>query len=206
MFCKPLIISSLLKNEYSFTFSGQVRSPSQRQNASKVFIEFVKEQLNTAQVESRMGFQWERDISNYIRFWSTEDAENFLKRLIDLNIKLDHILRLLQAPDYLEQLRTGQISLDFLKISNVVVIESVSPVANQQSLTVLQNTISDQIASDIFIERARQYFRAEFEFQREKKYKNMTYEEAFQKKMGTTWEDRIRRYTKNWTSEDARAF
>ena len=34
----------------------------------------------------------------------------------------------------------------------------------------------------------------------------MSYEEAFQKKMGSDWEDQLRRYTEYWTVQDAHAF
>ena len=61
-------------------------------------------------------------------------------------------------------------------------------------------------AGDIFIQRAKLYFREEFEEEKNKKYKNMTYEEAFQKRMGSEWEDKIKEATKNWTTEDSIAF
>ena len=194
-----------LKEKPAFRFSTEPVN-SERLTAGEVFFNYVDNHLGTSEIEDRMGSEWLTLIVTHTENWTDRDATDFLNFLETSEVQLESILNLLQATGYLQKLKSEQIDLTFLNSSNTVVVESTAPSENQQSPTELQNTVSDQSAGDIFIERARQYFRAEFEAQKEKKYKNMTYEEAFQKKMGSTWEDKLQRYTKNWTPEDARAF
>ena len=195
-----------LKNGSIFTFSGQLRPTSQKQNTSKVFFEFIQKSLDPLGIEDRMGTMWKEDIwwrediSHHIRYWPIEDAENLLEVLTSSHVNLNSILRLLQAPDYLEKLRVGQISFEFFQTS-AIAVEPVSLETSQQ--TNLQDITLGQSATDIFIAGAKRYFRAEFEEQKDTKYKNMIYEEAFQKKMGSDWEDKVQRYTGHWTAEDS---
>ena len=132
----------VLKSEFHFTFSGEDRSASQRQNAGKVFFDFVRTDLETSEIESRMGSGWREDIFHHTRFWPMTDAQNFLEVLANSNFHLDSILRLLQAPDYLEKLRTGQINLNFLQRSNVVIVESV--LSQTEPSTESQSAITGQ--------------------------------------------------------------
>ena len=194
-----------LKEKPAFRFSTEPAS-SGRLTAGEVFFNYVDNHLGTSEIEDRMGSKWLTLILTHTQNWTDRNAIDFLNFLEASEVQLESILNLLQATDYLQKLKSGQIDLDFLKRSNIVVVESTSPSISPQPLSASQNTVSDQSAGDIFIERAKEYFRTEFEQQREKKYKNMTYEEAFKKKMGSTWEDKLRRSTKNWTPEDARAF
>ena len=191
-----------IKNGHIFTFSGSLRPASQRQNASQVFFEFVQKHLDSSEIEDRMGSDWRENISHHIRYWPIQDAKDFLATLIDSNLSLNSILNLLQAPDYLEKLRTGQISFDFFQPSAVVTEPAPSEVHHQ---TNSQNTIEIQSAADIFIQKAKQYFREEFEEQKDTKYKDMSYEEAFQRRMGSDWENKIRRSIASWTIQDAQA-
>ena len=92
----------------------------------------------------------------------------------------------------------------FIFLSSVVFLQPVFSGTNQQ--TELQNPIEGQSAGDIFIESARVFFREEFEEEGEKKYKNMTEEEAFEKRMGSDWEDKIQETTEYWANADAIAF
>ena len=191
-----------IKNGHLFIFSGQLRPASQKKNASQVFFEFVHRHLDSSEIEDRMGPDWKEDISHHIRYWPTQDAEGFLATLIDSNFSLNSILNLLQAPDYLEKLRTGQINFEFFQTS-AVAAESASVETSHQTNS--QNIVGTQSAADIFIQRAKWYFREEFEKQKDTKYKDMSYEEAFQKKMGADWEDKIRKSTAHWTVQDAQA-
>ena len=190
-----------IKSGHHFTFSGQLQPAIQRENASKVFFEFVKNDLGISKIEDRMGTEWREDISHHTRYWPIEDAEYFLATLLDLGFSLNSILRLLQAPDYLEKLRAGQINFEFFQRPSAISVEAVSLETSQQTNS--QDIIETQSAAAIFIAGAKQYFRTEFEQQRDKKYKSMSYEEAFQKEMGSDWEDQIRRYTEHWTAQDA---
>ena len=92
----------------------------------------------------------------------------------------------------------------FIFLSSVVFLQPLFSEANQQ--TELQDPIEGQSAGDVFINSARVFFREEFEEERDKKYKNMTEEEAFEKRMGSDWEDKIQEATEHWTSADAIAF
>ena len=91
----------------------------------------------------------------------------------------------------------------FIFLSSDVFLQPVFSEANQQ--TELQVPIEGQSARDIFIESARVFFREEFEEEQDKKYKNMT-EEAFEKRMGSDWENKIQETTEYWTNADAIAF
>ena len=195
-----------LKERPAFGFSTEsTQLRQERLTAGEVFFNYVDERLGASELEDRMGSEWLTLILTDTQDWTDIDATDFLNFLEFSEVQLESILSLLQATDYLQKLKSGQMNLSFLNTSNVEIVKSTSPAINHQQ-SVLQSTISSQSASDIFIERARQYFRLEFEEQQSKKYKNMTYEEAFQKKMGVNWEDRIQEYTNRWTSEDATAF
>ena len=197
----------VLKEESAFTFSEQPTSSSsneRRLTAGEVFLNYVDNYLGTTEIENRMGPEWLTRIFDHTKSWTVEDATDFLVFLESSGVKLDSILRLLQATDYLEKLKAEQTSFRFLQESSLLAVESVALETIQQVSS--QNIILDQSVGDIFIERAKQYFRVEFEDQKEKKYKNMTYEEAFQKKMGAGWENKIRENTKSWTTQDTRAF
>ena len=194
-----------LKEKPAFRFSTEPVN-SERLTAGEVFFNYVDDHLGTSEIENRMGSEWLTLILTHTEKWTDRDAIDFLNFLEASGVQLDSTFNLLQATDYLQKLKSGQIDLTFLNSPNTVVVESTSPSISPQPLPASQNTVSDQSAGDIFIELAKEYFRAEFEAQKDKKYKNMTYEEAFKKKMGSTWEDKLRRSTKNWTPEDAKAF
>ena len=190
----------VIKEKPAFRFSTE-SARSERLTAGEVFFNYVDSHLDTSEIEDRMGSEWLTLILTHTQNWTIRDATDFLNFLEASGVQLHNILSLLQATDYLQKLKSGQIDLTFLNSSSVTVIESPSPAVNQQP----QNTVS-QSAGDIFIERAKQYFRTEFEEQQDKKYKNMTYEEAFKKNMGSNWENKIREDTKSWTAGDATAF
>ena len=115
-----------IKSGDHFRFSGQLRSAPQRQNASKVFFEFVQKSLDSLEIENRMGTEWREDISHHTISWPIEDAENFLETLANLNFSLNSILRLLQAPDYLEKLRAEQISFEFFQRPSAIRVRVAS--------------------------------------------------------------------------------
>ena len=191
----------VLKERPAFRFSTEaVQVRSERLTAGEVFFNYVDKRLGTSEIENRMGSEWLTYVFDHTETWPASDASNLLNFLESSEVQLDSILRLLQSPDYLQKLKSGQINLDFLRSSNTVVIES-TPSTHQQAE--LQSISANQSAGDIFVERARQYFRAEFEEQQSTKYKNMTYEEAFTKKMGKDWEDRIQKATEYWVSQKA---
>ena len=190
----------VLKERPAFRFSTEsVQVRSERLTAGEVFFNYVDKRLGTSDIENRMGSEWLTSILDHTDLWPVSDASDFLNFLESSKVQLDSILRLLQSPDYLQKLRSRQINLDFLTGSNLVTIQSIQ--ISQQSES--QSVVTNQSAGDIFAERARQYFRAEFEEQQSTKYKNMTYEEAFTKKMGKDWEDRIQKATEYWVSQKA---
>ena len=185
----------VLKERSAFRFSTK-SARSERLTAGEIFFNYVDNHLGTSELENRMGTEWLTRIFDHTKSWTDRDATEFLNFLEASEVQLDSTLRLLQATDYLEKLREGQI--------NTLLIEPVSLETTQQVNS--QDITSNQNAGYVFIERARQYFRTEFEQQQDTKYKDMTYEEAFQKRMGPKWKDRIQKATIYWKSQNARAF
>ena len=93
---------------------------SQEQRAGDIFIEYTLDQLvemedSDKEFERLAQSDWQDRIIQATKSWTTSEANNFLNGLIESDIQTRDILKVLQAPSYLQALQAGQINFIFQK-------------------------------------------------------------------------------------------
>ena len=103
-------LQALRDINFEFNQERHITGSQQDTNSvADVFFNFISEQLEKSgqleQFEEIMGTDWIDQVTLHTSFWTVSDANHFLNTLKEARVNSSHILKILQATNYLQALR-----------------------------------------------------------------------------------------------------